>query len=73
MPTYLLKLFLHRREISSTKSDSRSGTLTSLLTIFLTIEIKRVGKLELLVTSRLESSHLPSFTTLPKTSRAAYI
>jgi len=73
IPTCLLKLFLQRREMFSTRSERTSGTFTSLFTIFLTIEIRRVGKLELLVTSRFVSSHFPSLTTFARTSSAAYI
>jgi len=71
IPTCLLKLFLHNKDIFSIKSTNKSETLTSLLTRFLTIEMSRVGKDELLVTSKFESSHLPSLTTFAKTSRAA--
>ena len=52
IPTYLLNPFLQSKEIFSIKSPSKSGTLTSLFTRFLTIEISNVGKLELRVTSR---------------------
>ncbi len=59
--------------IFSIKSATKSGTFTSLLTIFLTIEIRSVGKLELRVTSIFKSSHIPKLTTFANTSRAVYI
>jgi len=52
IPTCLLNPFLQSKEIFSIKSPSKSGTLTSLFTRFLTIDMSKVGKLELRVTSR---------------------
>ena len=71
IPTCLLNPFLQSKEMFSIKSPSKSGTFTSLLTRFLTIEMSKVGKLELLVTSRFESFDFPSLTTFARTSNAA--
>lgn len=52
IPTCLLNPFLHSNEIFSIKSPSKSGTFTSLLTRLRTMEMSKVGKLELRVTSK---------------------
>jgi len=57
-----------------TISANKSGTLTSLpLTTLRTIEIRRVGRLLLLTTSKLLSVDCPNLTTLTSTSSEVYI
>ena len=56
--------------MSSTKSTRRSGTSISFFRICLAVEIRRVDKFGLRVTSRSASSHFPSLITLPSTTRA---
>ena len=70
MPICLLNKVLPIREISFTKSESKSGTFKSLFMIFFRIEIKSVGNEELFVMSELGSSDLPLIKILASTFKA---
>ena len=72
MPTALEKPFRHNTEMQCNKSIISSGTLTSVaFTSALTIEISKVGRLLLRVTSRFVSAAVPFLTTFVRTSKAA--